>query len=231
MGEVIFALDDERLEAALGWVNRLKDRISWFKVGSALFTRYGPKSILAAREAGANRIFLDLKFHDIPTTVLKALQGAAELGVDMVNLHILSGQETLEMCSAWVRSLPQGSHCPLVVGVTVLSSLKTEDLQMLGFAGPREKLLLELASLGKQASLDGVVASGEEIGPVRKAFPKDFLIVCPGVFVGDEMSLPKDQKNSLHANEAFSLGADFVVLGRSLRQCQDPQGILATLAR
>jgi len=150
----------------------------------------------------------------------------------MVNLHILSGQETLEMCSAWVRSLPQGSHCPLVVGVTVLSSLKTEDLQLLGFAGPREKLLLELASLGKQAGLDGVVASGEEIGPVRKAFPRDFLIVCPGVYVGDETrAIPKDQKNSLHANEAFSLGADFVVLGRSLRQCQDPQGILATLAR
>jgi len=138
MGEVIFALDDERLEAALGWVDRLKECIRWFKIGSALFTRYGPKSIMAAREAGASHIFLDLKFHDIPTTVLKALQGAAELGVDMVNLHILSGQETLEMCSAWVRSLPQGSHCPLVIGVTVLSSLKLKIFKCSGLQAERK---------------------------------------------------------------------------------------------
>lgn len=230
MGEVIFALDDDRLDAALGWIRRLKDFVGWFKIGNILFTRYGPRSILAAKEAGARHIFLDLKFHDIPTTVLKALQGATELGVDMANLHILSGQEALKMCHAWVQSLPQGSHRPLLIGVTVLSSLKNDDLQMLGFECTREKLLLHLAFLGKKACLDGVVASGREIGPLRKALHKDFLIVCPGVFVGDKGTLPQDQKNSLQANEAFSLGADFVVLGRSLRQCQDPEGILATLA-
>lgn len=230
MAEVIFALDDDSLATSIEWVQRLKGCVNWFKVGSVLFTNYGPKAVSAVKEAGAKRIFLDLKFHDIPTTVFKAMKGAMELGVDMVNVHVLSGEGALRMAVS-CRESPKGLGGPLIIGVSVLSSLKTDDLKVLGFALQREKLVLRLAEIAYEAGLDGVVASGQEIATLRRELPKGFIIVCPGVFVGDRSSLPKDQKEGLHAKEAASLGADFIVLGRSLKQCPNPQEVLANIAR
>jgi orotidine-5'-phosphate decarboxylase len=186
--------------------------------------------VSAVKEAGANRIFLDLKFHDIPTTVFKAMQAAMKLGVDMVNVHVLSGEEALRMAASCHKNL-KGSDYPLIIGVSVLSSLETDDLEVLGFGIQREKLVLRLAEIAYKAGLHGVVASGQEIATLRRELPKGFIIVCPGVFVGDRSSLPKDQKEGLHAKEAVSFGADFIVLGRSLKQCPNPQEVLANIAR
>lgn len=229
MAEAMIALDDESLNTAIGWVERLKGCVDWFKIGSVLFTKYGPKSVSAVKEAGAKKVFLDLKFHDIPTTVFKATEAAMAIGVEMVNVHVLSGDGALRMVTSYCKNFKRTDY-PLLIGVTVLSSLNTEDLELLGFGIPREKLVLKLAEIAYESGLDGVVASGQEIAALRRLFPKDFTIVCPGVFVGDRSSLPEDQKKGLHAKEAASLGADFIVLGRSLKQCPNPQEVLANLA-
>jgi len=229
LGKIIFALDDDKLEDAVSWVERLKGYINWFKIGPSLFTRYGPISIESARKAGAKRIFLDLKWNDIPTIVLKGLYAALELGVDMVDVHLLSGEAVLIHCQEFISHVPDQTKRPLIFGVSILSSLRNNDLFRLGFSMNRRSLVVCLARLGYEHCLDGVIASGEDIGVIKRETSNDFLIVCPGVYVGDRKSMPYDQKNTLEAKEAFQLGADFVVLGRSFRKSKDPLGFLMAM--
>lgn len=221
--KLIFALDmGGGLDDVMSWVRRLAGHVGVFKVGKEAFTRFGPQLVQSIQETGS-RVFLDLKFHDIPNTVARAAEGAVELGVAMFNVHALGGMsmmtETVESVKkmAGRRELPM----PLILGVTVLTSLNDEDLQRLGFTCTTGELVLRLARMAQDAGLSGVVASAQDVEAIRAACGKDFVIVTPGIrglvrVAGD------DQKRVLTAEEAVRRGSDYLVIGRPIRTAEDP---------
>lgn len=209
---LIVALDTGDLKKAERVVNELSGVVKIFKVGSQLFTRYGPKAVDMVNKENC-RVFLDLKFHDIPNTVRGAVESAKNLGVFMLTLHTLGAKEMLKAAS----SIPKR---PKLVGVTVLTSLDKEDLSSLGIDRGVEEEVSELAKLARDSGLDGVVCSPKEIALVRKKMGKDFIIVTPGIRPkGDKTS---DQKRILTPKEAIKLGADYIVIGRPIIEDSSP---------
>ena len=221
--KVIFALDVSTLEEARRLVGLLRGRTGFFKVGLELFTAYGREAVKAVREAG-EKVFLDLKFHDIPNTVSRAAEEAVKLGADMVNLHASGGtemmRETVERC----RNVAErtGRPRPLLLAVTVLTSLDEGNLREIGMAGPIEERVLRLAELAQKAGMDGVVASPREIAPLRERCGKEFVIVTPGIRPAFEAAGRDDQKRVMTAREAVQAGASYIVVGRPVRLAPDP---------
>ena len=222
---LIFALDmGEDIRKTLAWVDLLKDHVGLFKVGKEAFTHYGPEIVARIREAGGS-VFLDLKFHDIPNTVAKASEGAVQLGVSMFNLHALGGEE---MMSAAARAAERaastaGVSKPVVLAVTVLTSLADADLKALGFPMTSAELVVRLATMARHAGMSGVVASPQDVAAVREACGQDFVIVTPGIRW--EKSVPgDDQKRVDTPRDAIAGGADFIVVGRPIRLAADPAG-------
>ena len=203
---LIVALDVDSLEQAESLVDLLYPVVNFFKVGSQLFTACGPEIVGVIQQKGA-RVFLDLKFHDIPNTVKKSVEIAAKLKVDMLTVHLIGGREMLEAAVA----IPQR---PKIVGVTVLTSKSTEDA-----AGK----VLDLAKLAKQSGLDGVVCSVHEAKRVRSECGDNFLIVTPGVRPKDYPS--DDQSRVATPKKAIEAGADFIVVGRPIIQAEDPKEV------
>jgi orotidine-5'-phosphate decarboxylase len=222
--KIIFALDVEHFEEAQKLVMEFKDHVGMFKVGKQLFTHCGPK-IVDFINLKNSRVFLDLKYHDIPNTVAKAVIEAAKLGVELVNVHASGGftmmKEAKTALHDAVRNL--GIHKPKIIGVTVLTSLDEGELKRVGFEIPVIELTKKLALLTKEAGLDGVVAGGSEIEMIRDLCGKDFIIVTPGVRVDDKKN---DQKRTITPREAVEKGATYIVLGRAVRDHQDPKGLL-----
>lgn len=223
LAKLIFALDlGDGLDDAMSWVRRLAGHVGVFKVGKEAFTRFGPQLVKKIQETGS-QVFLDLKFHDIPNTVARAAEGAVELGVAMFNVHALGGitmmEETVDAVKkiARQRNLPM----PLVLGVTVLTSLNDDDLQRLGFACSTGELVLRLARMAQDAGLSGVVASAQDVEAIRKACGEDFVIVTPGIR-GLARVAGDDQKRILTAEEAIRRGSDYLVIGRPIRTAEDP---------
>lgn len=218
---IIFALDVEHFREAQHWVTLLKDQVGLFKVGKQLFTHAGPKVIDMIRQKG-QKVFLDLKFHDIPNTVSKAGEEATKHQVTMFNLHALGGFEmmrkTVEASRAVAKSL--AIPRPMVLAVTLLTSMDEGTLKEVGLKGPIFEAVGRLALLAKEAGLDGVVASPQEIGIIREKCGKDFLIVTPGIRAPSDKK--DDQKRTLSPREAISLGADYLVIGRPIREAKDP---------
>jgi orotidine-5'-phosphate decarboxylase len=208
---VILALDTPDLGQACAWVEQFCAQVHAFKIGGALVLRYGISGLEPLRRAGAERLFLDLKFHDIPHTVALAVRQAAELGIWMLTLHISGGREMLLAAREAVES---HSPRPLLMGVTVLTSFDAPALREVGIARTPRAQVLRLARLAYECGLDGVIASPEEIVALRRRFPPPFLIVTPGV---RPAGMPAgDQKRVATPDEAIQRGADYLVMGRAL---------------
>jgi orotidine-5'-phosphate decarboxylase len=220
---LIFALDvGGDLQRAMQWVDLLKDHVGMFKVGKESFTHFGPEIVRRIRERGG-KVFLDLKFHDIPNTVAKAAEAASELGVSIFNLHALGGKRMMEEAVLCVRKLAEKKTkpMPMMLAVTVLTSLKDQDIQELGFSCSVGELAIRLAVIAKEAGMSGVVSSPQEISSIRQACGDQFIILTPGIRWGD--SLPKDdQARTLSPYEAVLKSADYIVVGRPIGKAPDP---------
>jgi orotidine-5'-phosphate decarboxylase len=222
MGErdsrLIVALDVATLPEAVGLVRLVAPHVAAVKIGSQLFTAEGPRAVHAMRDLGL-RVFLDLKFHDIPNTVAGAVASAKRLGVWMLNIHCSGGPAMMAEAARAAAAAP--GERPLVLGVTVLTSLDEAGLKdALGTARTLPDQVRHLARQAQAAGLDGVVASPHEIADVRKACGPDFLIVTPGVRpVGADQG---DQRRVMTPGEAIRAGADYVVVGRPILAAKDP---------
>jgi orotidine-5'-phosphate decarboxylase len=222
---LIFALDiGEGLEEALCWVDCLREHVGLFKVGKESFVRYGTEVVRQIQSRGG-KVFLDLKFHDIPNTVTRAAEAAFTLGVAMFNVHALGGRQMMQETVERVRMLAEktAKPQPLVLAVTVLTSLNDSDLKLLGFSGKTRETALNLARLAQDARVSGVVASAGEAADIRQACGPDFLIVTPGIRGAKEVA-GDDQKRIMSPSDAVRLGADYLVVGRPIRQAADPAG-------
>ena len=212
---IIVALDMES-ERALELAKKLNPQECKVKVGSQLFTADGPIIIDKLNELGFD-IFLDLKFHDIPNTVKKAVETVIKMGVWMLNVHSLGGKEMLRAAYEVVEKV---SRKPLLVGVTVLTSLNDKSLKEVGLGLNTEDQVLLLAELCQTEGLNGVVCSANELSVLRKHLEEDFLLVTPGIRSSGQES--DDQKRISTASEAISNGADYIVIGREISNEIDP---------
>lgn len=214
---LVLALDVENFEKADELVDKLSDYVGVFKVGSQLFTAEGAKVVNMINERGG-KVFLDLKFHDIPNTVARAAEVATKLGVYIFDVHTSGGYEMMRAATEASKkiSLALGSRKPLILGVTLLTSINQEILEKdLGIKRKLEEQVVHLAKLAKIAGLDGVVASPREIKGIRKACGEDFIILTPGIRPTGKSS--DDQKRIMTPREAIKLGANFLVIGRPIR--------------
>ncbi len=222
--KIIFALDVERFEEAQQLVMELRDHVGMFKVGKQLFTHCGPK-IVDFIKLKNSRVFLDLKYHDIPNTVSKAAIEAAKLGVDLLNVHASGGFSMMNQAKKALLEAGKNPDLrrPKIIAVTVLTSLDDSELKKVGFDIPVIELTKRLALLAKEAGLDGVVAGGSEIEMIREICGRDFLIITPGVRIEDKKD---DQKRTITPKEAIQKGASYIVLGRAVRDAADPGALL-----
>lgn len=213
---LIVALDEGGFNETIELLDRLIEaRVRWFKVGKSLFTRHGPELIARIKERRGARVFLDLKYHDIPNTVAGAVEAAIGLGVDMTTLHALGGFKALEAARA-----ARGSAPMKLIGVTVLTSHDSAELKSIGFDLAPARLVSRLASIAREAGLDGVVSSAREVGAIKAAFGSEFLAVTPGI--RDTSGQKNDQARSATPEEAIKAGADYLVVGRPITKSPDP---------
>jgi orotidine-5'-phosphate decarboxylase len=211
---LIVALDVPKAEAARALVDRLSGRVGMFKVGSQVFTAAGPELVREIVGRG-EKVFLDLKFHDIPNTVAGSVASASRLGVSLVDVHGLGGRAMME---AAVGALPaMGTR---LLAITILTSHDDETLDEIGVNGPVADSVRRLAELAKDSGTDGVVASPHEVGLIRAACGSDFLIVTPGIRpAGASLG---DQARPATPAAALAAGADYIVVGRPITEAADP---------
>jgi len=219
---LILALDMPEHDSALEIVDKYSDYINIFKVGLELFTSCGPRIVEDIKKKG-KKVFLDLKFHDIPNTVSKAALAAMKLGVYMFNLHASGGLEMMKRCKDSVVEvcLKENIDRPKILAVTVLTSLSREILRdELGIQYGLRTHVRHLSALALKAGLDGVVASAREVEIIRNHCGKGFLIVTPGI--RPSWTPPDDQKRTMTPKDAIREGADYLVIGRAVLQQPDP---------
>ena len=224
MNRLIVALDTATGSEALAVADRLRDLVGGFKIGKQLFTAEGP-DVVRAMVARGDRVFLDLKFHDIPNTVHGAVTAATALGVWMVNVHASGGRAMMEAArdAAANHAEQRGRPRPLVIGVTVLTSLDDDALRSIGVDGTPLDQVLRLASLAQQAGLDGVVASPRETRAIRETCGPDFVIVTPGIRGGGAASGADDQRRTMAPADAVRAGSSYLVVGRPITAAADPR--------
>jgi orotidine-5'-phosphate decarboxylase len=219
---LILALDVDDFKKANELVDKLSDYVGVFKIGSQLFTAEGVRVVNMVNDK-RGKVFLDLKFHDIPNTVARAAEVAAKLGVYIFNVHTSGGYEMMKTAAEATKktSLALGINKPLILGVTLLTSINQEILEKeIGLKKGLEEQVVHLAKLAKAAGLDGVVASSWEIKGIRKACGEGFVILTPGIRPASKSS--DDQKRVMTPREAIKLGADFLVIGRPIRNAANP---------
>ena len=231
--KLFVALDTDSADDALSIVDELSGIVSSFKIGSSLFTLAGVAVVETLVTNGLN-VFLDLKFHDIPSVVAKACVNLAEMGVRLMTLHAAGGSEMMQAAADSVRKAWAGKpHKPLLMAVTVLTSLDQRTLtEDLGCQRPLKDQVVHLAGLAKRAGLDGVVASGQELEAIKKEFGDELKVLVPGVRLA---AAQDDQKRTITPARAVELGADFLVVGRPILEARDPRAaakqILEQMAR
>ena len=220
---IIVALDFPTREAALALAERLDPQQCRVKVGKELFTRCGPAVVETLQQRGFE-VFLDLKFHDIPNTTAMAVKAAAELGVWMVNVHCSGGLRMLAACRETLDKL--GGSKPLLIGVTVLTSMERADLAGIGLDVEPQEQVLRLAGLASEAGLDGLVCSAMEARALKAGYPS-LQLVTPGIRPAG--SAQDDQRRILTPRQALDAGSDYLVIGRPISQAVDPAQALAAL--
>ena len=222
MNRILVALDVPSAAEALALADSLRGVVGGFKIGSQLFTAAGPE-IVRTMVSQDDRVFLDLKFHDIPNTVAGSIQSASRLGVWMMNVHASGGRPMLEAAKRAADEAATTGVRPLVIAVTVLTSLNAEDLNAVGVSSSPDSQVLRLAGLAMAAGLDGVVASPRETAAIRKACGPNFLIVTPGIRGGRAQAAPDDQQRTLTPAEAVAAGSSYLVVGRPITAAKDPR--------
>jgi len=235
--QLLVALDVESAAHAVALADSLRGVAGGFKIGSRLFTSEGPSIVRALVDKG-DRVFLDLKFHDIPNTVAQAVAAAASLGVWMVNVHASGGTTMMQAArdAASETAVRAGMPPPLVIAVTVLTSMSTQALAETGYVTATADALLgqvtRLAQLAKAAGLDGVVASPQETAALRRNCGPGFAIVTPGIRGGGATSSGKDdQERTMSAREAIAAGASYIVVGRPIIAAADPRSAAEAIVR
>ena len=217
---IIVALDYDTPEAALELADALDPSLCRVKVGNELFTRGGP-ALVEALHGRELEVFLDLKYHDIPNTVAAAVRAAADLGVWMVNVHTAGGSR---MMMAAREALEGYDRPPLLIGVTILTSMSDADLAEIGYSGTPAERVLALAELAQQSGLDGVVCSAQESAMLREHCGESFALVTPGIrLAGDAAG---DQRRVVTPVDAISNGSHYLVIGRSITRSDDPVATL-----
>jgi orotidine-5'-phosphate decarboxylase len=218
---LIVALDVATVDEARRLVEKLAPTVRWFKIGKQLFTAHGPTSLAAVREVGGKKIFLDLKFHDIPATVASAIRSAAAAGADMVNVHALGGLVMMKAAAAEGAAIKKETGAaPLLIAVTVLTSMRQSDLMALGIDATPQMLATHLAGLAKEAGLAGVVSSPQEAAAVHDRCGARFLTVTPGV--RPAWAAKNDQARVMTPAAAVANGADYLVVGRPVIGAKNP---------
>ncbi|MCL1096039.1 orotidine-5'-phosphate decarboxylase [Shewanella kaireitica] len=214
---ILVALDYDNRNDALQLIDKLDPDMCRLKIGKEMFTLFGPQIVTDIHSRGFD-LFLDLKFHDIPNTVAKAVSAAAELGVWMTNVHASGG---LAMMDAAKRALEQyGDKAPLLIAVTVLTSMSDDELQLLGINVPASEHVLRLAALTQRAGLDGVVCSAQEASLLKAKFGQEFKLITPGIRpVGSDKG---DQHRVMTPPQALVAGSDYLVIGRPITKALDP---------
>lgn len=219
--KVIVALDFNKRDDALSFVDKIQPSDCRLKIGKEMFTYFGPELVKQLIAKGFD-VFLDLKFHDIPNTVAKAVTAAADLGVWMVDIHASGGKEM--MVKAKEALSKYGDQAPLLIAVTVLTSMGKEDLLGLGITKSPAEQVMSLATLAKESCLDGVVCSAWEAKNLKANLGNDFKLITPGIrpvgFGSD------DQKRIMTPSQAIDVGVDYLVIGRPITKSADPHTVL-----
>jgi len=221
--KIIVALDYPDAQQAMQLVERLVPDLCRLKVGKELFTRAGPPLVETLAARGFD-VFLDLKFHDIPNTVASACQAAAELGVWMLNVHALGGERMLQAAKEGVS---RTGHAPLLIAVTILTSMDETDLASVGLSGSPQDNVLRLARLAQQSGLDGVVCSSRETAVLREQLDAGFRLITPGIRPAGSQA--DDQRRVMTPVDAIKNGSDYLVIGRPVTRADDPVGVLRTI--
>ena len=219
--KIILALDVESFKEAEKFVTVLRGTMGVFKVGKQLFTHCGPK-IIEMIHHHEGKVFLDLKFHDIPHTVARAVEEACKLKVFMLTLHAMGGQKMMKEAVGASVTMARNlfTSPPLILAVTILTSLTQEDLEGMGIVSSAEEAVLRLAGLSKRAGVQGVIASAREAAQIKAACGDDFIVVTPGI--RPKGSPSDDQKRAATPKEALLAGADYIVIGRPILEAKDP---------
>ena len=214
---IVVALDFDTKDEALALIDRLDPELCRLKIGKEMFTHFGPEFVKQVHAKGFD-VFLDLKFHDIPNTVAKAVKAAAELGVWMVNVHASGGSKMMKAAKEILE--PYGDKAPLLIAVTVLTSMSEEDLIDLGIEKSPQEQVKFLAGLAHKAGMDGGVCSAQEASMLKQAYGQNFKLVTPGIRTADASA--DDQKRIMTPERAVEAGSDFLVIGRAITKSADP---------
>lgn len=226
---IVFPMDVPSLKEAKQFVKLLSEHVGMFKVGLELFIKYGPEVINVIKSLGSARIFLDLKLHDIPETVSRAMESIADLGVDFATVHCGENKGMLEAAVA-------GSGGKVgVVGVTVLTSISGEDIDAAGFrpefSSDISLLVMNRARMAMEAGCMGVVCSGLEVKMIKENFGKNFVALTPGIRPDWDVLIKDDQQRITTPAAAIKNGADYLVIGRPIRDAKDPQEAVIRIAK
>ncbi len=216
---IFVAIDMVDLGDAVSLAEKLKGRVGGFKIGKEFFTAQGPEGVRSITALGVP-VFLDLKFHDIPNTVVGAVRAALPLAPFMLNVHASGGAQMMRAAASEAARFGPGR--PMMLAVTVLTSLGEDDLSALGVAGGTKAQVRRLAALARDSGMDGVVCSPREIEALRADFGPDFKLVTPGI--RPQGSAKDDQTRTLSPAEAVKIGADYLVIGRPITKAADPAG-------
>jgi orotidine-5'-phosphate decarboxylase len=233
MNPILVALDVPTAAAALALADVLRGAVGGFKIGSQLFTAEGP-SIVRTLTGRGDLVFLDLKFHDIPNTVAGAVESASRLGAWMMNVHASGGAAMMiAAVEAADRAAAEGRVRPLMIAVTVLTSMRAEVLASVGVDRTPLDQVVHLATMAKAAGMDGVVASPRETAAIREACGKSFLIVTPGIRGGGaEQTIGRqDQSRTMTPGEAMREGASYLVIGRPITGAPDPRAAAESILK